>query len=73
MLKRNDYFSLLRKIKSEYEIETKTILKASSHDHFMNYTEAKYGFRPYMNYEGYTQDYSVTDESKFNWYLLKRG
>lgn len=72
MLKRNDYFSLLRRIKSEYEKETATLLKPSSHDHFMNYCEDKYGFRPYLNFAGFTEDYRVINEGKFNWYLLKR-
>lgn len=71
MIDRNTLFKLLRRIKDEYEGSVASVLRPAGHDHFINYCENKYGFRPKMNYVGFTGEYIVVDESKFNWLLLK--
>lgn len=67
-LKRNEYFAMLREIKSDFLKDIKT---GSSAD-FTVYVEEKTGLR--MQYQGsmISEHYTVVDEQKFFLFKLKQ-
>jgi hypothetical protein len=69
-MNRTQYFALLRKIRIQHLADVKYI----SIDHeFVDYCENVHGFRPILGMGGYTAEYKVINEAKFNWTLLKIG
>lgn len=69
-LSRWDYWSNLRKLRSEFSLEN----TSTDHYAFIDWLANTHGFKPVLNEDlQYTDEFTVTDEKKFMVYVLKYG
>ena len=64
-IKRNEYFSMLRDLKTE-------LVNSKSSDSFSDYVEQKTGIRIQFSGAMITDQYTVVDEEKYFLYKLKQ-
>jgi len=70
-----DYWQLLWKLRKEYDKQYTGYYEPSDRgyvDSFDKYTEDRYGLKILMDeYGNYKAEFSITDEAKYAWMLLK--